>query len=269
MGFCLSVAHATSRMTIGTAILPIYLRRADELANAAAHLHEVSHGRFRLGLGVSHDHLQERLGLSRPSPLSDIRSFVAALHAAESPQADGRGAQARGAGPMPPIVLATLRDRMVHLAVEVADGAIWANGTRDGIAAVAPGIREAKGDAFVVANMVFTVVDDDVEAARALNRSHLARYASVRNYRRYWKATGYEDEMVAVEAALEETGTPDLAPLISDRLLDDVTLSGPAAVVRDGVDAWRAAGVDDVVLVPSSTSGGQFQAIRELFEAFA
>lgn len=275
MGFCLSIAHATDTIAIETAILPIALRRADELANAAAHLHEVSRGRFRLGLGVSHGNLPrdgrnpERAGAAPPSPLSDVRTFVAQLRAAEHPDGAGSGARGRGAGPLPPLVLATLRGRMVELALEVADGAIWANGTRGGVAAARSRIRTAAGEAFSVANMVFTVVDDDVDAARALNRSHLARYASLPNYRAYWKAAGYEDEMIDVERALDQPGVSDLAPLISDRLLDDVALSGPASVVRDGVDAWRALGVDEVVLVPSSTSGGQFHAVRELFDAFA
>jgi hypothetical protein len=38
--------------------------------------------------------------------------------------------------------------------------------------------------------------------------------------------------------------------------------------VRDGVEAWFAAGVTPIV-VPSSTSGGQAKAISELFDAYA
>ena len=55
---------------------------------------------------------------------------------------------------------------------------------------------------------------------------------------------------------------------MSDAWLDDCTLSGPVARVRDGVDAWFDAGVTPVV-VPSSTKGGQAAAITELFAAFA
>jgi hypothetical protein len=35
-------------------------------------------------------------------------------------------------GPLPPIVLATLRTKMVDLAVEIAEGAVWANAARQG-----------------------------------------------------------------------------------------------------------------------------------------
>jgi hypothetical protein len=56
---------------------------------------------------------------------------------------------------------------------------------------------------------------------------------------------------------------------MSDRWLDDCTLSGPAGRVRDGIDAWREAGVTTPIAVMSSTSGGQVKAIHELFAAYA
>ena len=55
---------------------------------------------------------------------------------------------------------------------------------------------------------------------------------------------------------------------MSDRWLRDVTLFGPAAEVREGVEAWRAAGVRTVIVVPSSTRGGQMKAFEEMIAAF-
>ena len=55
---------------------------------------------------------------------------------------------------------------------------------------------------------------------------------------------------------------------MSDRWLSDVTLFGSATAVRDGVEAWRAAGVKTVIMVPSSTRGGQMVAFGELLAAF-
>jgi alkanesulfonate monooxygenase SsuD/methylene tetrahydromethanopterin reductase-like flavin-dependent oxidoreductase (luciferase family) len=56
---------------------------------------------------------------------------------------------------------------------------------------------------------------------------------------------------------------------MSDRWLRDVTLFGTAAEVREGFEAWLAAGVKTPILVPSSASGGQMKAIEELVAAFA
>jgi hypothetical protein len=55
---------------------------------------------------------------------------------------------------------------------------------------------------------------------------------------------------------------------MSERWLSDVTLYGSASKVRDGVEAWRAAGVKTVIVVPSSTKGNQMVAFEELFAAF-
>jgi hypothetical protein len=56
---------------------------------------------------------------------------------------------------------------------------------------------------------------------------------------------------------------------MSDRWLDDCTLYGSVADVRDGLDAWRAAGVTTPIVVPSSTRGGQMKAFEEVLGAFA
>jgi alkanesulfonate monooxygenase SsuD/methylene tetrahydromethanopterin reductase-like flavin-dependent oxidoreductase (luciferase family) len=48
-----------------------------------------------------------------------------------------------------------------------------------------------------------------------------------------------------------------------------VTLFGTAEQVREGVEAWRAAGVKTPILVPSSAQGNQMDAFEELFAAFA
>jgi hypothetical protein len=50
--------------------------------------------------------------------------------------------------------------------------------------------------------MIPTVIDEDIEAARAINRRTLTGYVSLPNYRNYWRAAGYEEEMTAIEAAL-------------------------------------------------------------------
>ena len=48
---------------------------------------------------------------------------------------NGLRAVEKDVGPLPPILLAAMRSRMVALAAEIADGAIWANGCRSHMAA--------------------------------------------------------------------------------------------------------------------------------------
>ena len=258
MSLCLSLAHVTDDLRFGTAIEPIYLRHPADLAQAAAYLHEMSGGRFQLGLGVSHGPIHERLGVSTGKPLSDMRDYVDAMRAAVD----------RDRSPLPPIVLATLRTKMLQLAVDIVDGAVWANGARSHMQQslrVVPADRRAT---FFVGNMIPTVIDDDREAAAAVHRRTLVGYVTLPNYRNYWKEAGYVEEMEAIEAALANGERDRLPDLMSDRWLSDVTLYGSAAEVRDGVEAWFEAGVTTPILVPSATSGGQLRALEQVFAAF-
>jgi hypothetical protein len=117
--------------------------------------------------------------------------------------------------------------------------------------------------------MIPTCISDDRAAAIAVNRRTLTGYAMLPNYRNYWKEAGYVEEMEAVEKALAGGQRERVPELLSERWLADTTLFGTAREVRDGVEAWRAAGVSTPILVPSSAVGNQMKAFDELFAAFA
>ncbi|HET6182686.1 MAG TPA: LLM class flavin-dependent oxidoreductase [Acetobacteraceae bacterium] len=259
MPLCEALAWRTERVAFGPMIAPIYARTAFDFAQEAAALHEVSGGRFRFGIGVAHAPSHARLGVSVGKPLADVRDFVARLRAVE------------GIGPLPPIVLAALRRRMVALAGEIADGVVFANAARSHMAASLSALPERKrcGEDFFIGCMIPTCIADDVEAAKAVNRRTLSFYGTLPNYRNYWKEAGYEAEMAAIERAIAEGRQAEIGALLSDGWLADVSLFGPASRVREGVAAWREAGVSTPILVPSSASGNQLRALEELFAAFA
>jgi hypothetical protein len=117
--------------------------------------------------------------------------------------------------------------------------------------------------------MIPTCISDDIEAAKAVNRRTLTRYTMLPNYRNYWKEAGYTDEMAVIETAIAAGHQAEIPALMSDRWLADATLFGPPASVRDGIAAWRDAGITTPVLVPSSATGNQLKAIEEIFAAFA
>lgn len=256
MGLCLSIAHVTNTIEFGTSIQPIYLQHPAALATSASYLHEIAEGRFRLGVGVTHGPVIKRLGVETGKPLTDMREYVGTMHAA-----------AEQMGGLPPVVLATLRDKMVGLAAEIADGAVWANGSRSRMEHSLGLIPDGRD--LWIGNMIPTVIDDDIEAARARNRKTLRGYVALPNYRNYWIEAGYEEEMSAVTAGLEARDHDAVLAAMSDRWLDDCTLSGSVSQVREGVEAWFDAGVTAPVVVPSSTSGGQAKAFAEVFDAFA
>ena len=258
MALCEALALATNEITFGTTIMPIYFRQVTDFAQTASFIHEVSDGRFRFGIGVSHAPALKSRGISAGKPLTDTRNFVEELRAVPR------------AGELPPIVLATLRKKMIALSEEIADGMVFANGARshmkESLATLTPAARD--NDDFFIGDMIPTCINDDVEAAKAVNRKTLTSYAMLPNYRNYWKEAGYEEEMTAIETAVEAKEYDKVPGLLSDKWLADTTLFGPASAVREGIEAWFDTGVKTPILVPSSANGGQMKAFEEMLAIF-
>jgi alkanesulfonate monooxygenase SsuD/methylene tetrahydromethanopterin reductase-like flavin-dependent oxidoreductase (luciferase family) len=259
LGLCEALALVTRSIPFGTSIVNIYTRHPHDYAKTACLVHEISGGRFRFGIGVSHAPVNAHYGVKTGKPTADMRHFVEELR---------KGANADGE--LPPVVLATLRKPMVRLAAEIASGAVWANASRSHMAASLAALtpEQRKSDHFFVGNMIPTCISEDRAAAAAVMRKTLRGYVALPNYQNYWIEAGYEEEMRAVQQAIAANDRDGVVTAMSDRWLGDVTLFGSVSAVRDGFDAWLAAGVKTPILVPSSTSGGQFKAIEELIAAF-
>jgi len=254
LGLCLSMAHETSTIEFGTSIVNIYARNVIDYAATASYINEIAEGRFRMGIGVSHAPANKQLGVNPGKPLGDIRDFVETMRA--QPRIS-----------LPPITLATMRDKMIATAAEIGEGMVFANAARSAM----PGSLERMPDVsddFWIGNMIPTCISNDREAAAAVNRKTLQFYVSLPNYRNYWKQYGYREEMEAVEAALAAGDRKAIPGLLTDEWLSDVTLYGPADEVLDGLQAWYDTGLKTPILVPSSASGGQFEAFDEVFALF-
>ena len=258
VGLSHSLAHVTERIPFGTSIANIYTRNVSDYAQTIAMIHEISGGRFRFGVGVSHGPLNARIGIQGGKPLSDMREFV-----------EGLRAQKR-IGDLPPIVLAGLRTKMVQLSAEIGEGVVYANVSRRYTPQSLSAIDSERlaSDDFFVGNMIPTCISDDMEAAAAINRRTLIMYVNLPNYRNYWKEAGYVEEMEAIEKAIEAGEHDRLPSLMTDEWLSDCTLYGPESRVLEGLEGWYDAGMKTPILVPSSANGGQMKAFEEMFAMF-
>ncbi len=258
LALCEAIGLLTREIEFGTTITPIYTRHVNEFAQTASFIHETSGGRFRFGIGVSHAPAMDRLGVKQGKPLTDIRRFVEELKAVPR------------AGELPPITLATLRRKMIALSAEIADGMVFANGSRSHMATSLAALPDQRRNdpGFFIGDMIPTCIHDDIDTARAVNRKTLTSYAMLPNYRNYWIEAGYEEEMAGVARCIEAKAFDEIPNHLSDRWLDDCTLAGPASRVREGIEAWFDAGIRTPIIVPSSANGGQMKAFEELFAAF-
>lgn len=258
LALCQAILQTTREITVGTSITPIYTRNVADFAQTAGFLHEIGDGRFRFGVGVSHEPAMRRIGVTQGKPLSDMRQFISDLKA--TPRV----------GPLPPLILATLREKMIALAAEIGDGMVFANGARSYMPTALAALTDEQrtNSDFFIGNMIPTCISDDRAAAMAVNRKTLTGYALLPNYRNYWRAAGYEEEMTAVEAAIADGALDRVPDCLSDRWLSDTTLFGSANEVREGIEAWADAGIKTPIVVPSSVSGNQLDAVQEFFALY-
>src|SRR3977135_2579547 len=132
---------------------------------SAAMMHEISGGRFSLGIGIAHGPSYVRMGVTPGKPLADMRTFIEKFRAETS------------FGPLPPIIVAALRKKMVELAGELAEGVVFANVSRSHMHESLAALPETKRMAgFFIGNMIPTCISDDVAAAKEVNRRTLSRY---------------------------------------------------------------------------------------------
>ncbi|HJM91578.1 MAG: LLM class flavin-dependent oxidoreductase [Alphaproteobacteria bacterium] len=256
---CAALAQCTNEIPFGTSIAPIYARTVVDYAQTISFIHEISGGRFRFGIGVSHGPSLKRMKVTAGKPLSDTREFVTELKAMER------------VGELPPIILAAMRRKMIALAGEIGDGMVFANASRSFMKTSLAALSDEKrnDENFYIGNMIPTCISDDVEAAKAVNRRTLTSYAQLPNYRNYWKESGYAEEMAGVEEAMAAGEPEKVADHLSDKWLTDNTLFGSVGQVREGLEAWFDTGVRTPILVPSSANGNQLVAFQEVFAAFS
>jgi F420-dependent oxidoreductase-like protein len=247
---------ATARVGLGNGVVPVYPRHPVAMAQAALTLSELTRGRFRLGIGVSHKSMMEgALGLTLTEPLAVTREYVDVLRGALGAGAVHEGKHFRvkwsiavpERPPAPPIYLAALGPKMLELAGEIADGAVLWLCAPEYIRRVAvPAIERGRTRAgkpaagFEIVAAVPLAVTDDVPGTRAAFRGELTRYLTLPFYRAMLEASGYGSALAHFDRSGE---TPDA-------LADALGAVGDAARARAYVDSYRAAGVTLPVVRP-------------------
>lgn len=259
LGLCEALALITNEIPFGTSIANMYTRHPYDYAQTAALIHEISDGRFRFGIGVSHGPVHKRMNLQPGKPLADVRQFIQDMQAG-LPKNDS----------LPPIILATLRKAMAKLSAEISQGAVWANAARSHMATSISFLPPEKmqDDNFFVGNMIPTVITDDKAAAAKVLRRTLSSYVRLPNYQQYWIEAGFEEEMRDIQQAVANKEDDKIPSLMSDRWLQETTLFGSVSEVREGVEAWYDTGLKTPIIVPSSANGNQMVALQETIEAF-
>ncbi len=247
----------TTRIEVGTAVVPVQPRHPIALAQHALSVQAVLGGRLALGLGVSHHWIiDEMLGLPYERPAATMRAYLDVLEAAFAGPGpvDVENELFRVHNPLDitdlpptPVLLAALGPVMLRIAGERTDGTIlWMADERAVESHVVPHLTRAAAAAGrpaprIVAGIPVCVCDDrEVDTAVARTNRILAEAEVSPNYQR-------------------------LLDLGDAQTVGDLLAAGSEAAVEKRLRSFAEAGVTDlsIRIVPIGDDRDQLLASRQ------
>jgi probable F420-dependent oxidoreductase len=220
----------TDRLVVATGIAVVFAYEPAATASATRTLAELFEDRFILGLGVSNKMGNSRRGIPYGKPYSFMRAYLAKMQAtpydAPKPQSE------------PPIVLAGMMPKMLHLAATETQGTHTYFTTAEQVA----GVRTAIGPGPWLCAELAVMLETDAAKARAAARRYMQVYLSIDHYVKRLRDVGFGDE--------------DFTNGGSDRLVDALIAWGPEDTLHKRIAAYYSAGASHVCILPLSPNGG-------------
>jgi F420-dependent oxidoreductase-like protein len=262
------LAAVTSRARIGTSIVPVFARSPANLAMTALNMDRMSEGRFFLGLGTSGQLVVQDLhGEKFQKPLTRMREYIDIVRKAargESLDHDGEFFHTKRfrlrVAPYRadlPIYIAALSPASLRLTGELADGWLPIFLAPSRMAAAVADLEAGAAAAgrswrdIAISPQVSIYVTDDPAAARDRERPHIAFYIGGMGvfYHQYMHRIGFGAEADRVRQAYQARDRDGAAKLVTDEMVDAMTIIGRPQACRDQMQAFFDAGVRDIRLV--------------------
>jgi probable F420-dependent oxidoreductase len=245
----------TARMRLGTGIVGVFTRGRAILAQHAAALADASGGRFVLGIGSSSDVIVERWnGVPFARPRTRVRETLEALRPILRGDRGPGGFKLDAAPAHPvPVYVAALRERMLRLAGEAADGTFVNFLPVSAAERVVRTIAPPPGHDVVC--RFFCIPGPEEEGLRIARRL-FAAYATVPVYEAFFRWLGWGeaiDPMVDAWRAGDRAAAVDRAP---EDLVREIFLLGDADAIRAGLAPFAAAGITSLCLDPVCGADG-------------
>jgi len=252
----------TRRVELGTGVAIAFARNPMVCAQIANDLHDVSEGRFILGLGAqTREHIVQRFSQEWSQPAERMREFVQAIRAiwqcwAEDGALDFQGefyshtlmVPTFNPGPNPhgnpKIFLGAVGPRMLDVVGEVCDGLfITPFNTREYVLSkVIPGVEKGLARSGRTRSQVEiccqTIVmigsnDAEIEAARRRARAQLAFHLTLPAYQTIIDLQGWGDLVARARQLQSESRWEEIEALVSDQMIDVVGVSGTPSSVGE------------------------------------
>lgn len=289
-----AMAAATSRITLGSAIMYAFGRSPLLTVAEARDLDELSGGRFVLGLGTgTRQQVAGWLGLDAghlAPRLEELVPLVRDLWRLRDGELrhDGRFYHLK----LRPVLevrapaqqelevwVAGVNRRMIEAAGRVADGLVGhplftpeyvAEVVRPALARGAA--RAGRSPRVPIASYVACVVTEDADRARREAATQVAFYSVVKAFDPILRLHGFERQAAAIREAFYRGDLPGMVDLVSDRMLDTFTVYGTPAEARDRFRARYAAVYEEPLLFfppLGADQGRQREGMTAMVETFA
>ena len=276
------VAAVTSRARIGTSIVPIFARSPSNIAMTAGNMDVMSEGRFFLGLGASGALVIEDFhGEKFQKPLTRMREYIDIIRKAiAGERIDHEGEffktqrfrlRFKTHRDSIPIYIASLSPPSLRLTGEIADG--WlpiflAPSRMDAAVAELKTGAESAGrslDDIAMSPQVSVYVADDIAGARDRERPHIAFYIGGMGvfYHRYMHRIGFGEEADRIREAYLSRERDRAARLVTDEMVDAMTIIGNPEECRDQMQEFFDAGVAEIRLVLNEPDMGESTRVVE------
>jgi probable F420-dependent oxidoreductase len=250
----LAVAAVNSeRVRLVSGIVNVFTRGPALLAQSAAALADLSEGRFVLGLGASSNVIVEQWnGIAFRRPLAKVEETVRYMRAVLGGERGPGGFKLSSPPAAPvPIVLAALRERMLRLAGEVADG-VFANFLPlSGVERVVATFGRPEKE---LACRFFSIHGSEDETLALAKRIFVA-YATVPVYAEFFRWLGRGEEIHPVVEAWNAGDRKRAVELAPEALIRETFLLGPVEAQRERLREFEAAGIQTAVLALSCPPG--------------
>ncbi len=239
----------TERMRLGTGVVGVFTRGRAVLAQHAAALADASGGRFVLGIGSSSDVIVERWnGIPFERPRTRVRETVEALRPLLAGERGPGGFKLETPPAHPiPVCVAALRERMLRLGGEVADGTFLNFLPVSAAERVVGTIAAPAGHDVVCRYFCIPGPEDD---GLALARFMFAGYATVPVYEAFFRWLGWGEAIDPMVEAWHAGDRKLAVERVPDGLVREVFLFGDGNAMRERLAAFAAAGVTTHCLAP-------------------
>jgi 5,10-methylenetetrahydromethanopterin reductase len=266
-------AAVTSRIKIGSGVIPIWTRNAGLLAATFSTLSELAPGRILMGLGAWWEPLASKVGVDRRRPLTAMREVVEAVrqlltlqrvsYHGEFVHLDDVEIDIVHGDRSPrdvPIYIGATGMKMMELAGEIADGVVLnymvsPDYNRRALEALATGAARAGRAVGEIDRPQLVVCSVDADRDKALDRSRelLTQYLGQQPH--IMKASGVDPALIAEIGKILTwpAGTADIRramKLVPDEAVQMISASGTPEECKAKVAEYIAAGATCPILYP-------------------